>query len=110
MRIKGRYKNIRRIAKEFYGNSGPELEYINLSIEKSIYTYIYFTIKIYIRNFYVCCRCDCGFTFHDSLSKDCLRNKSRENEMYTIRKTKFKKIINCIFALENIKLKKYERI
>lgn len=74
-------RTIRRIAKEFYGNSGPELEYINLSIEKGIYTYIYFTIKIYIRNFYVCC--DCGFTFHDPLSKDCLRNKSQENETRT---------------------------
>lgn len=50
--------NIRRIVQESYGNSGPELEYINLSIEKKIY--IYFTIKIYIRNFYVCCLCDCG--------------------------------------------------
>jgi len=53
--------NIRRVVQEFYGNSGPELEYINLSIEKKyIYIYIYFTIKIYIRNFYVCCLCDCG--------------------------------------------------
>lgn len=50
--------NIRRVVQEFYGNSGPELEYINLSIEKNIY--IYFTIKIYIRNFYICCLCDCG--------------------------------------------------
>jgi len=33
-------KNIRRVVQEFYGNSGPELEYINLSIEKKIYIYI----------------------------------------------------------------------
>lgn len=52
MRIEGKYKTkkyIRRIAKEFYENSGPELEYINLSIEKSIYTYIYI---FYYQNLY----------------------------------------------------------
>lgn len=49
MRIEGRYKtNIRRIAKEFYGNSGPELEYINLSIEKKyIYIYIFYYQNLY---------------------------------------------------------------
>lgn len=40
--------NIRRVVQEFYGNSGPELEYINLSIEKNIYIYTYILLSKFI--------------------------------------------------------------
>lgn len=43
--------NIRRVVQEFYGNSGPELEYINLSIEKYKNIYIYIHI-FYYQNLY----------------------------------------------------------
>lgn len=47
--------NIKRVVQEFYGNSGPELEYINLSIEKKIYTYILLSKFIFEISMFVAC-------------------------------------------------------
>jgi len=47
--------NIRRVVQEFYGNSGPELEYMNLSIEKNIYTYILLSKFIFEISIFVAC-------------------------------------------------------
>lgn len=46
--------NIRRVVQESYGNSGPELEYINLSIEK-IYIYILLSKFIFEISMFVAC-------------------------------------------------------
>jgi len=46
--------NIRRIVQESYGNSGPELEYINLSIEKK-YIYILLSKFIFEISMFVAC-------------------------------------------------------
>lgn len=70
-------KNIRRVVQEFYENSGPELEYINLSIEKK-YIHIFYYQNLYSK-FLCLLPVWLWLTFHDSLSEVCLRNEPRKS-------------------------------
>jgi len=69
---------ITRVVQEFYGNSGPELEYINLSIEKNIYIHIFYYQNLYSKFLYLL-PVWLWLTFHDSLSEVYQQDKSRKS-------------------------------
>jgi len=69
--------NIRRIVQESYGNSGPELEYINLSIEKK-YIYIFYYQNLYSK-FLCLLPVWLWLTFHDFLFEVYPQDKPRKS-------------------------------
>lgn len=98
MQIEGRYKtNIRRIAKEFYGNSGPELEYINLSIEKKVYIHIYILLSKFIFeiSMFVAIVASHSTTLYPRIVCEINREKrsARKRDMYTIRKQVLRRLL-----------------